>query len=950
MVSVYRPCEAPGATTTYQQQLRQLRHHTVEFEPRAALYEDLFMECTEWMDEGDQLIIGIDANEDVRIGATAEFFQTLGMREAILDKHSQSSPPATHNRNNQRQPIDGLFVTPGLQAVAAGYSAFGDGCPSDHRVLWADFTYTDAFGLSSTPLVCPGARRLNTKNPRLVEKYVQLLRKQLVHSGLAKRLFDLELSATQQGWSTLLQEEYDDIQASHLKLRTLIERNLRKLRMGGIPWSPKLQVFRNAIELWSMILRKRQGVKVSNTRIRRFMAKTGIWNAFSADETGAELNLKLAHRQYRAAKKDASVWRDDFLQSLAEAKAKKNGTSVDHEWKQLTRVEGQKTQARNVKRMLKKLGNPSTTKLYFTCEGVRTECTDKLSIEDACIAENTARFSQTESTPPMTDPLLTDLGYLADTEAAQRILDGTYDIPADLDPYAAKLILELRMPESIRNSPLVSSRVETQDHTNGWAKQKETISADPDGLTFSHYKAGATDDLIAQFDATLRSLPYQHGFTPAAWIPMTDVAILKKAGVYDVEKMRTILLMNAEFNMNNKKLGRDMMINAELHGEIAREQYGSRRHHQCILVALNKRLTMDNLRQARRAGALCANDAKSCYDRVVHSIASLAMRRMGVPANPIKSMFATLQKASHKIRTAFGVSDKTYGHGRDPPLQGFGQGNGCGPSGWAVISTPLINMVRTAGYGFSLMTALTASVVQFVCFAFVDDADVVHTAKDVDTTGYIVLQEMQQAIDHWEGGLKATGGALVPEKSYWYLIDFIWTGDRWRYATIDDIPGNISINNVDDEGRAILQRYEASVAQKTLGVFLAMDGNNMEEVRYLRQKAVDFADCVRTGFLSRQDATYALHRTIMKTLEYPMVATTMTKAQWEFIMVPILAATLPRMGYVRRFPRDVVYTSESLCGLGILHPWHNQHLSQMKILLQETSLPTITGDLIWASL
>jgi hypothetical protein len=172
-ISVYRPCKAPGATTTYQQQLRFLRHHTAEFQPRTALYKDLFMECTEWMDEGNQLIIGIDANEDVRTGEMAEFFQTPGLRDAILDKHSQSSPPATHNRNNQRRPIDELFVTPGLQAVAAGYSAFGVGCPSDHRVLWADFTYTDAFGLSSTPLVSPGARCLNTKNPRLVEKYVQ---------------------------------------------------------------------------------------------------------------------------------------------------------------------------------------------------------------------------------------------------------------------------------------------------------------------------------------------------------------------------------------------------------------------------------------------------------------------------------------------------------------------------------------------------------------------------------------------------------------------------------------------------------------------------------------------------------------------------------------------------------------------------------------------------------
>ncbi len=452
-ISVYRPCEAPGATTTYQQQLRFLRHHQVEFEPREALYEDLYMECADWIEEGNQLILGIDANEDVRTGATAAFFKALGMREAILAKHVQVSPPATHNRNNQRQPIDGLFVTPGLKAVAAGYKAFGVGCPSDHRVLWADFTYEDAFGVSGTPLVHPGVRRLNTKNPRLVEKYVQQLRQQLVHSGLAKRLFALETCAAHHGWSDALQAEYDDIQVTHIKLRKHIERNLRKLRMGGVPWSPKLQGFRDAIELWSMIVRKRKGVTVSNTRIRRYMAKTGVWDAFEPDATAAAHNLKTAHRTYRHAKQQAISWRDEFLLSIADANASKYGTSVDQEWKKLTRVEGQKTQARNVKRMLKKLGKNSTTKLYYTCDGVRTECTDKVSMEEACIAENTARFSQTEATPPMTEPLLSDLGYLADTEAAQRILDGTYEIPADLDPYAALLIQELRMSDSIRNSP-----------------------------------------------------------------------------------------------------------------------------------------------------------------------------------------------------------------------------------------------------------------------------------------------------------------------------------------------------------------------------------------------------------------------------------------------------------------------------------------------------------------
>jgi hypothetical protein len=55
--------------------------------------------------------------------------------------------------------------------------------------------------------------------------------------------------------------------------------------------------------------------------------------------------------------------------------------------------------------------------------------------------------------------------------------------------------------------------------------------------------------------------------------------------------------MHAEFNMNNKKLGRDVMAFAERHKALAPEQYDSRKNHQSVLAALNKCRTMDLLRQ-----------------------------------------------------------------------------------------------------------------------------------------------------------------------------------------------------------------------------------------------------------------------------------------------------------------------------------------------------------------
>lgn len=78
--------------------------------------------------------------------------------------------------------------------------------------------------------------------------------------------------------------------------------------------------------------------------------------------------------------------------------------------------------------------------------------------------------------------------------------------------------------------------VTPEQNKNAWSKQKESVSSEPEGLTFSHYKAGAQDQEINKFNATLWILPYQYGFSPRHWEEITDVEILKKAGVYDIEK------------------------------------------------------------------------------------------------------------------------------------------------------------------------------------------------------------------------------------------------------------------------------------------------------------------------------------------------------------------------------------------------------------------------------
>jgi hypothetical protein len=105
-----------------------------------------------------------------------------------------------------------------------------------------------------------------------------------------------------------------------------------------------------------------------------------------------------------------------------------------------------------------------------------------------------------------------------------------------------------------------------------------------------------------------------------------------------------------------------MMLNAELHSSIAKEQYGSRKWHRALDLALNKVSTNDILRQAKQTGAVCSNNARACYDLIGHAQASLCMQWQGVPQSPVQCLFTTLQEATHCVRTDFGDSTINQWH------------------------------------------------------------------------------------------------------------------------------------------------------------------------------------------------------------------------------------------------------------------------------------------------
>jgi hypothetical protein len=173
-----------------------------------------------------------------------------------------------------------------------------------------------------------------------------------------------------------------------------------------------------------------------------------------------------------------------------------------------------------------------------------------------------------------------------------------------------------------------------------------------------------------------------------------------------------------------------MMRTAKKVNALAPGQYGSRRNHQAADLAINKALTFDFLWQLKRSAAFCSNDAKSCYDLIGHTQTAISMQHMGVPKEAINCLFLTLQEATQKVRTGLGDSSEyCTGSMWLIPLHGIGQGNGPGPAIWAVVSTPLLNMLRSKYFGCEFKTPLSSTFYKFVGYAFMDDTDIIHSCK-----------------------------------------------------------------------------------------------------------------------------------------------------------------------------------------------------------------------------
>ena len=917
---------------------------------------DLGTHLLAWKEKGEKLIVFIDGNENVRRGKLRDMFTqpALGMREVTIERHPNlpETPSFYAESRSGSYQIDGVWATTDVQIVRSTWLNI-HAAPGDHRNFVIDLHWESLIGETPLTIARPDARRLVMQIQRVWRRYNARLKDSLLRHRVRDKLYAIYNVAGPQ-LTAAEQEAVDKIDRIKTEAMIHAEKKSRKLRMGEVDFSPKVNEARRTMELWRMVMQRRQGKERNSAWIKRRAYSLRIVCPLSITLTQATQLFRESRRNYRKLKPRAPALRQQWLTDKVTSP---HSTRQEvKEAKRQIRAEEQRDTARQIKRAMGKAqaGSIARVEVEVTHPGCNTiieTYESQEAVEAAIIENNTTRFRLTENTPPMQEPLVSELGFEGTTEAAEQILAGTYVCPPGTDQYTRLFLEALQAPDPGTGIP-ISTLISADAYVHYWRHAKERTSSSFSGLHFGHWKAAAFDAYLAEVQSVATELAYASGHSYLRWQRGLSVMLEKKKGVIFVNLLRAILLMEADFNFANKLIfGNRMMEWATAQQQLPDEAWGGIKDCSAAEAGTFRVLNNDISRQRRLPMAVASVDAETCYDRMAHSIASICCQRWRVPKEPIQAMLRTIQQMRFHIRTRFGDSERSYGGDVSlVPFQGACQGNGGAPAIWLAVSTVLIELLRRQGCGTMLASAIEETVLYYIGVVFVDDTDLIEMADSPETPAQTVIDSLQRSTSLWHGALRASGGALAPIKCSWSLADYYFnTTGACKYCSTARRPANIQVPDL--EGNLInITRLEPSEATKALGFHQALDGNMKAQTKDIKQRADKWATSIHAKYLSRVRVYKALTHSIWPSLQYPLCCTTIVKKKAEACVGRMYKTLLPMMGVCRNVSRKVRHASTGLLGLGAPHVYYEQGVHSLKMLLLHAAIPSMLGKMYRANI
>ena len=282
------------------------------------------------------------------------------------------------------------------------------------------------------------------------------------------------------------------------------------------------------------------------------------------------------------------------------------------------------------------------------------------------------------------------------------------------------------------------------------------------------------------------------------------------------------------------------------------------------------------------------------------------------------------------LKTGFGESTETYGGTVEAPNSGLGQGSGASPPGFLALSSLIVNAYRRLGHGARVLSSHTRRLFHLTAVIYVDDTDLLHWPSSPHTEPEELVEHVQDSTGDYSHLANASGGILKKHKCSVYFLDYINVKGRFRlkrlnelsppkcYIREDDamLPSHITIPQPEGPDVPIVT-HDVTTASKMLGVHFSPAGNSLTHVEHMVQKGLDWADCLRTKPVNRNDAWLSFYLQLQPAITWGLVTVCMPPKKLDAQYQRIYAKVLPLLGVNRNIKREWRTLPEQYQGLGM---------------------------------
>ena len=441
------------------------------------------------------------------------------------------------------------------------------------------------------------------------------------------------------------------------------------------------------------------------------------------------------------------------------------------------------------------------------------------------------------------------------------------------------------------------------------------------------------------------------GISLDRWQNCTTTMIEKQPGNPKINKLRVIHLYEADYNAILKIVwARKVVWHAHDNDTLNNGQAGSRPGRNAIDVVIQKDMKYLNSRLTKTNIATMDNDAKSCYDRILCNLAMIISQYFGISNTSAAVQATTLKLMKFRLRTATGNSNKTYQHSDETPIHGTGQGSCASPSIWLMISSILMDCLAEIGGDMTMTDMIDEKIIQQWIDGFVDDTSLFSNINPgtVDDTISNLQKKLKHDMMKWKELLEASGGKLELSKCFYYILS--WKYDDEGNAmpmSIDEQRREceqITINDNDDELEVRIDQKEVNVAHKTLGCYKAIDGNEVEQIKYLKSKSDKYGYMLKNAKLSRKQANMAFKSIYIPSIKYGLPACSISKNDIAHIQNYTMDKFLPYMGYEHGTARALIHGPTEMGGANVPHLFTEMMGMKLESFISHIRADTVLGE------